>query len=469
MYDYNDNPEGLNVKDLLLQYEGMIAKGNSVFFDSEAFQDLIDYYEDQYEHPKALQVIEHALVQYPFSAVFHIRKAQLLLEEDRIDDANAALHIAKLYEPTNVDVFLTEAEILHQSEDYKGALAMLDTALIYADSSDWEDIYLLEASIYESEENYEASFKSLVKVLKQNPFNEMAFSRLWMCMELTEAYDEGIAVNLEIIDRAPYSYWAWYNLGHAYMQLGLYEKAFEAYDYAIVVNEDFEFAYRDIIACLFRLENYELAKRYVDDYKGLFDVDAEVLLWEGECLEYANDYEKARAIYIEALKTDSLDGRLHYRIGVTYANEDNWRAAQKSFELACQQNKENEEYCIALAEVYNQLDEVELAYSFFKQAILLAPEETITWISYLEFLIDEEDYEVALEALSDARRYSSDVLYDFCEVALNLLTGARKEGLLQLLLLLENGENYQKLFDLAPDLEGDLEVKALIHNTKNNN
>jgi predicted Zn-dependent protease len=69
---------------------------------------LIDYYEEQFEYPKALQAIEHALVNYPFSAVFHIRKAQLLLEEDRIDDANSALNFAKLYEPTNVDVILTE-------------------------------------------------------------------------------------------------------------------------------------------------------------------------------------------------------------------------------------------------------------------------------------------------------------------------------------------------------------------------
>jgi tetratricopeptide (TPR) repeat protein len=469
MYDYNDNPEGLNVKDLVLQYEGMLAKGSSIFLDSDAFQDLIDYYEDQYEYPKALQAIEHAVVNYPFSAVFHIRKAQLLLEEDRIDDANAALHIAKLYEPTNVDVFLTEAEILHQSEDYKAALKMLESAMLYADGNDLEDIYLLEASIFESQEDYESSFKSLVKVLEQNPSNEMAYSRLWMCMELTESYEEGVEVSLKIIDRAPYSYWAWYNLGHAYMQLGLYEKAFEAYDYSIVINEDFEFAYRDVIACLFRLENYELAKRYVQDYKDLFDTDAEVLLWEGECHEYSGEYEKARSFYADAMKIDSLEGRLHYRMGVTYANEENWRLAQRAFEKAYDQNKDSEEYCIALAEVYNQLDEVQLAYSFFKKAIVISPEETITWISYLEFLIDEEDFETAIEALSDARRYNTDVLFDFCEVALNILSGSRKEGILQFMLLLENGEDYQKLYDLAPDLEKDLEISTLIHSYRNKN
>ena len=464
MYDFNYNHEDSNVNELILQYEGMLATGNSIFLEQDAFQDLIDYYEDQIQYPKALEVIEYAVIQYPFSAVFYIRKAQLLLEEDQLDAATTALNAAKLYEPSNIDIFLTESEILHQSEDYHAALAMLDTAMIYADSGDWEDIYMMQASIYESMEDYEASFYSLEKALTQNPFNEMAFSRLWLCMELTEAYEEGITVHLRIIDEAPYSYWAWYNLGHAYMQLGLYEKAFEAYDYAIVINEDFEFAYRDIIACLFRLEDYVLAERYVDDYKKRFDVDAEVMLWEGECYEYQGDYDNAREIYIAALKFDMIDGQLHYRIGVTYANQNSWKQALRSFEQAYQHNKDNEEYCIALAEVYNQLDDVEMAHTYYNQAIVLAPEETIVWISYLEFLIDEESYSAGIETLADARGYSENRLYDLAEVALLLLSGQRHEGVIKLIQVLEEDTmDIPKLFSIEPELENDDEVMTILH------
>lgn len=463
MYDFNYNHEESNVKELILQYEGMLATGNSVFLEQDAFQDLIDYYEDQIQYPKALEVIDYALIQYPFSAVFLIRKAQLLLEEDQLDAATAALNTAKLYEPTNIDIFLTEAEILHQAEDFQAALAMLKTAMIYADSNDWEDIYMLESSIYESMEDFESSFQSLEKVLLQNPFNDMAFSRLWLCMEITEAYEEGVVVHRRIIDQAPYSYWAWYNLGHAYMQLGLYEKAFEAYDYAIVINEDFEFAYRDIIGCLFRLEDYVLAKRYVDDYKDRFESDAEVMLWEGECHEYQGNYEAARELYVAALKHDTIDGQLYYRIGVTYANQDNWKQALRAFEQAYSHNKDNEEYCIALAEVYNQIDDVEMAHTYYNQAILLAPDETIVWISYLEFLIDEESYTSGFEVLGDARRYSDQRLYDLAEVALLLLSGQRKEGMIQLMQALESDiSDVQKLFSIAPDLEKDVEVLALV-------
>jgi tetratricopeptide (TPR) repeat protein len=122
-----------------------------------------------------------------------------------------------------------------------------------------------------------------------------------------------------------------------------------------------------------------------------------------------------------------------------------------------------------LAEVYNQLDETELAYSFYKKAIIIAPEEPITWVSYLEFLIDNEDYEVASETLEDARKYSNDILYDFCNVALLYLNGYRQEANLQLILLLEDGNDAAKLFEIAPELEEDMEIKKIIFSFGNNN
>ena len=457
------------MNDLVSQYEKMLAGGTSIFFEADSFQDLIDYYEEIFETSKALQVIEHALIQYPYSAVFQIRKAQLLLEEDRVEAANDALRIAKLYEPSNIDVILTEAEIFHHSGNYFEALEMVDKALFLADKSDLEDIYLLEATIFESQEDFRASFDSLVKVLKLNPYNELAFSRLWMCMELAECYQKGIETNLEIIDLAPYSYWAWYNLAHAYFQVGQFENSVEAYDYTIVINENFEFAYRDIINCLFRINNYELAKRYIEEYKVQFGTDAEVILWEGECYENQLDYDKARSLYFEAMTIDALDGRVDYRIGVTYASQNNWRMARISFEHAHRLNKESEEYCIALAEAYNQLDEISLAYSFYKKAILLAPEEMLTWISYLEFLIDEADYDTAFEILKNARDYSNDVLLDFCEAALNILSGARKEGINQFLTLVYNNEDSAKLFEIAPDLEKDAEIISIIRDFQSKN
>ena len=41
------------------------------------------------------------------------------------------------------------------------------------------------------------------------------------------------------IENNPYSYYAWFNLGLSYGRMSLFEKAIDAYDYAIAIKENF--------------------------------------------------------------------------------------------------------------------------------------------------------------------------------------------------------------------------------------
>ena len=63
MYNFDHDEEEPNVEDLVGQYESMLSEGNTVFLDEESFLYLIDHYSGDMN--KALEVIEHALAQYP--------------------------------------------------------------------------------------------------------------------------------------------------------------------------------------------------------------------------------------------------------------------------------------------------------------------------------------------------------------------------------------------------------------------
>ena len=47
---------------------------------------------------------------------------------------------------------------------------------------------------------------------------------------------------IRFLDIDPFSFTAWYNLGIIYNQIDKYEKAIEAYDYALLLNESFHSA-----------------------------------------------------------------------------------------------------------------------------------------------------------------------------------------------------------------------------------
>src|SRR3546814_10786934 len=61
------------------------------------------------------------------------------------------------------------------------------------------------------------------------------------------------------IDEEPYSYAAWYNLGNAFNKLGRFEKAIDAYDYAILVRDNFAAAYCNKGNALMNLERFQEA------------------------------------------------------------------------------------------------------------------------------------------------------------------------------------------------------------------
>lgn len=463
-YDYNE--EGHNVRDIVLHYESMLLEGSIGFLDTDAFLRLIDYYEENHQLNKALEVISYALDQHQYSATFHLRKAQLLIEQDQLEQAATALDKAKIFEPTNTDVLLTEVDLLQHYERYNQALELIESIQMLADSSDYQEIRVAKANVLESKGDYEAAFETWWKVLWKEPQSDLAASRLWMCTELTQDYEKAIEKHKELLDKDPYAYWAWYNLGYAYSKIEDYEKAVEAYDYAIVVNEEFEFAYRDCIDCLCEMEDYQRALQYLEDYREHFELDATILYLFGNCYEGMEDYAKARTYYTKAAQEETLDGLVYFRMGLCYAKQGYWKLACTTLEKAYSLDKGNLDFVLALAQVHQELENIEEVHNFYHKALELKIDLPAIWLGYIRFLIEQGAYVVATELIEEARKHTSSLQIDYAEAAVYLSAGSRQEGLILLMqALVENKEEHKCIFVVAPELEDDKGVLDLIANT----
>ena len=93
--------------------------------------------------------------------------------------------------------------------------------------------------------------------MKQDPTNEEAFIRSVSGRILPDRNEESIKLHQKIIDESPYNELAWFNLAAAYQGLKLYEKAIDAYQYAIAIDEKFDYAYRNIGDAYIRLRKYQ--------------------------------------------------------------------------------------------------------------------------------------------------------------------------------------------------------------------
>ena len=90
-FDFTEDP-----KFSVERYEEMIRNKDQYFFDAQAFENIIDYYIEKNDPIKALQVVEYAVNQHPFAAIFFIKQAQLFVATNQLDSAFESLNKAEL-------------------------------------------------------------------------------------------------------------------------------------------------------------------------------------------------------------------------------------------------------------------------------------------------------------------------------------------------------------------------------------
>ena len=110
---------------------------------------------------------------------------------------------------------------------------------------------------------------SLKSCLEIDNENEEALNRIWFSVELTESYEESIDFHQKLIDSNPYNDLAWNNLGHAYKGLKLHEKAIEAFEYVMAIDETYEPAYIDCADIYFHQKEY---KKAIELYAEVLDI-----------------------------------------------------------------------------------------------------------------------------------------------------------------------------------------------------
>lgn len=449
--------------DLVAKYETLREKGEELFWEEQIFLQIIEYYEREHQWSRAIESTDYAIKKYAYSSNFYLKKAQLLIEDDQESEALSVLDAAEVFAPLDPEIGILRAEALARMGLQEEALDLLEGLKKNADRMTLANIYVCEASVHESSEEYEQMYYALRVALRENPRHEEALEQLWLCVETTRKYEESIELHQEIIEADPYSYLAWYNLGHAQAYLGNYNDAIEAYEYAFLIKEDFEFAYRDCAEMCFEVQQYRKALDCFQEVLERFEPDSELYFCIGQCHQQLEDYDQARTFYRKALSLDPLNDEILFSIGECYARSGNWKHAISSFNKAIDIEDCREEYFAALAEAYFETGEFKLAETNFKKAIKLSPDQISYWMQYTGFLIETDQVEKALTTLQKAENYSTGAELRYCRIACLFALERRQEAIYWFGEALdEDFEMHEVLFEILPSLRDDPSVATLL-------
>jgi len=467
-YPYREEREELN--ELLKQYENLRNGRSHSFIEEDAFEKIIDYYDDKDDLGKALEVAETGLEYFPYSSQLLIKKADLLLAMRKYQEALAVLEHAELFDSTDINLYILKTEAYLALDQQEKAVQLLEEALLLFDGEERIDLMFELADVYDDYEEFDKVFDCLKLVLEMEPTNEEALYKICFWTDFTGRNEESIQLHAKIIEDFPYNELAWFNLAAAYQGLKLYEKAIDAYQYAVVIDEKFDYAYRNMGDAYIRLRKYKEAIESLEKVLELSRPEEVIFEAIGHCYHRLGKFAQARFHYRKASHMNPDDSKLYYKIALTYINEQQWESAIKQLESAMRISRNIPEYNLALGECSMQLGKFKEAIHCFGLVVLSRPKNVTGWESLIKCLFKAEYFEEAVEqSLAALKATEQKPTFFFYYSASLFAAGKSKEAMLQL----ENGmekapKQLKKFIELNPAILQNGPVVDLLARYKKN-
>jgi tetratricopeptide (TPR) repeat protein len=431
-----ENPyhqEHEDLRELLKQYQNLRNGHSHSFLDEESFEKIIDYFDDREEIPQAIEAAELAIGQYPYSSALLIRKADLMIASKHYAEALKILERAGSLDGTDINLYILKTDAYLALDQQEKAVTLLEDALQHFEGAERIELLFELADVYDDYEEFDKIFDCLKLILEQDSDNEEALYKICFWTDFTGRNEESIRLHHQIIDNNPYSELAWFNLAAAYQGLKLYEKAIDAYKYAVAIDEKFDYAYRNMGDAYIRLRKFRDAIESLEKVLELSKPEDVIYEAIGHCYDKLTQYAQARFYYRKASHLNQEDSKLYYKIACTYLNEGQWSNAVKQLETAIGIQSKQPEYNLAMGECKMQLGEYKEAIQYFSSVVRMRPKNVSSWEALIRCLYNATFFKEALEQTQAALSYTGGKpIFVFYLSAIYFSLGKSKEGLIQL-------------------------------------
>ena len=462
---YTQKNIGKPIIELVHEYEVLSQKGTVGKFEKTVLCDIADYYEQEAAFEKALNAIDHALSVFGLSIDLIIKKINILIKNSKGVDAIEYLDFKVNPNMSEPRIQLLKAKVLISLKNYEDAFPILEELKFEHTFSNeiLSEVFLCEAGIYESLFQFEKMYYALQESILLNPKNNDALIRMWLCVEINKKYEESIHFHKSIIEEAPFSYLAWFNLGHAFHYKRNYKKAIEAFEYAFLINPDFELAYRDCADVCMDICQFDKALECYVELRNRIGDESELYLNMGICYERMNDDQSAKALYFKSISLDSHNDEAYYRVGTCFLREEMYELAIHYLQKAIQLEERREEYFAALGNVYSQIGDHKNAVEAFEAATEVAPEIPIYWVQFASYYMSLFDYDSALEVIEQAEIHAVGAEIFYCKAACLFNQNNRSEALTAMEeALIDNFNMHPLIFDFDKSLRRNKDVRAIV-------
>jgi tetratricopeptide (TPR) repeat protein len=426
-YEEFDNNKSLS----LTRFEKMLKTNRILFFDSNEFENIISYYLENGKINFAKKAIKLGLEQHPDSSNLALFEIEILIFENKLDNAEKLLEALILSEPSNEEVYIQKANIYSKKKLHQKAILCLNKILDF--NPDNAEVYSLIGIEYLFMEDFENAKFNFIKCLNYDDSDYSALYNIVYCFEILEQNNKAIEYLNTYLNTNPYCEVAWHQLGKQYLFFKNYAKAISAFDFAIISDEYFIGAYIEKGRALEKINKYNEA---IENYKliiALKDESSYPLLRMGICYNKISDYKKAIQNLKDCIQVDPQLNKAWYLLAEIYYKNQKYNSAILSIKKALDINSEKEDYWKLYAKINIGLKLYEEADIGFQKVIELGEADESIWLAKVDTLIKLGEYNYAIDILEKCYELFEDksiILYRFSGIY--FLQNKIEDGIVQL-------------------------------------
>jgi tetratricopeptide (TPR) repeat protein len=386
---------------LLRKYEDMKSGARPIFFDVEEFEQIIDYYLDDFQYDEAREAAILGKRQHPASVEIKYKFIHIYIEQGQPKKALALLEEIPVWEENNPERYFLKGTALCLTGRLKESEAQFDKGLDLSGDDTFEALINISIA-FENVRHFERALKYQLQAYRQQPENLSVLYDLGYFYDRLHKFDESLKYYHEYLDLDPYSDNVWYNLGIVYHKLENFDKAVEAYDFSIAINPDYASSYFNKASVWVNAGNFDKA---IASYKEFLEVEPEstqAYCYMGDCYEQMDQLEDALWAFRKVIELDNSDPEGWFGAGMIYQRKGDQQEAITYILKAIEFDNDNLDYWINLGyanEDAGLIDEAIKCYSFVTRS---DPKDLDGWNALTGLLMKEGQYEQSLKLLREA-------------------------------------------------------------------
>ena len=415
-------------RDLVLAFEGSRDGGNR-YFDADQIETIADFYIGNWDEKGLADVVQLGEQLFPDNVTISVYRAYLYGMRNNPDEALRHLHKLERDYPDHYSVTYALGVTYSLKGDHEQAYQYFLKSV--SDNLRIDVVYCNIADSLCALGRHAEAVHYYKLSIKQVPEHNRSCPLLAEAWDMLGKSEEGVDYFTKHVADHPFSKEGWHALGYSYHSLKLYEKACDAFEYAIAID-----------------------KHYYDAY-----------LCYAETLKMMHQYDRAIQVLHDTLDFAFDSCFVYDSMAQLFMLQGNYQTAYTYLKKAVEQDQSFAQAWDDLGNCADRLGYDEEAIDGFCRAIRLDTSNDIYWLDLVDFFIRFKEYPEAVAILEQSRDNADDVFsFDSRLIYCYFKLGLRNRIFSQLRSSAPHfAPLYPSLFLQYPELAQDPEIVEMIN------